>query len=486
MNLAYYLFEYSKNLDKDIIIGDKECISYKDLWGKIVLISSYISEYRNEKIGLMADNSIFFVAAYFSIIKSGNTVVTFSPQSSEKGIMGIIMKTDMKLVFVQEKYEKSFIGIKKINEKEYLEIKVSEKSLSEFGETNPDDVAVLIFTSGSTGDQKGVMQTHENIIENTKSIIEYLEIKEKDIQLVVLPFSYCFGSSLLHTHIRQGASIVLNNTFALTNTVIDDLIKYKCTAFSGVPSHYQILLRKSKFKDTAFPDLRYMTQAGGNLPVHYIKEIRKSHPNTPFIVMYGQTEATARLSYLPFGFLGEKLGSIGKGIPGVELKVVNEKGESVKPGEPGEITARGKNIMKGYYKDEEGTSNVIKNGYLYTGDIATVDEDGFIFIKSREKHIIKSAGNRISPKEIENVLSEMDEIINSVVIGVEDDLLGEVPKAIVAVKNKKITVKDVDSYCRQRLATYKVPKYVEIVDSIPLTPSGKTDTSKIVELYGRK
>ncbi len=253
--------------------------------------------------------------------------------------------------------------------------------------------AEIIFTSGSTGKPKGVMISHKNLIANTGSIVEYLKLIRDDRMLVVLPFYYCYGLSLLHTHLRVGGSIVFNNSFIFLGKVIKDLLEYKCTGFAGVPSHFQILLRKSdSFKKTKFPDLKYVTQAGGKLAPIFIDEFRESHPEVKFIVMYGQTEATARLSWLPPELYEKKKGSMGKGIPGVELKVVNENGEKIKPGETGEVIARGDNIMMGYFADEEGTKNAIRNGWLYTGDLGTVDEDGYIYLTARSKEIIKSQG----------------------------------------------------------------------------------------------
>src|SRR5690606_39012272 len=175
-------------------------------------------------------------------------------------------------------------------------------------------LAEIVYTSGSTGLPKGVMISHQNIIANTQSIIEYLSLTSKDIMQVVLPFFYCYGLSLLHTHLRVGGSIVLNNSFIFIGSVINDLKRYRCTGFAGVPSHYQILLKKSQsFKTTDFPDLRYVTQAGGKLHDVFIDEFIDTFPKIAFFVMYGQTEATARLSYLPPHMVSVKKGSIGKG-----------------------------------------------------------------------------------------------------------------------------------------------------------------------------
>jgi acyl-CoA synthetase (AMP-forming)/AMP-acid ligase II len=244
-----------------------------------------------------------------------------------------------------------------------------------------------------------------------------------------------------------------------------------------VPSHYQVLLRKSKtFTTSSFPFLRYVTQAGGKLSPVFISEFIQAFPQISFYVMYGQTEATARLSFLPPEMLREKLGSIGKGIPDVTLRVVNEKGIDVKPDEPGEIIAKGDNVMKEYYKDPALTSATIKNGWLYTGDIAIVDKDGYIFIQSRIKDFIKVGGKRISPKEIEDVILSMPEVIDCTIVSVNDDILGEAMKAIVVLTDDKrntITVKDISNHCQKNLPLYKVPTYIEFDTVIKVNAAGK-------------
>ena len=290
------------------------------------------------------------------------------------------------------------------------------------------------------------MISHQNIIANTNSIIEYLKLSSNDIMQIVLPFYYCYGLSLLHTHLRVGGSVVLNNNFIFLGSVINDLIKYKCTGFAGVPSHFQILLKKSKtFKHTEFPDLRYVTQAGGKLHDVFIEDFVNAFPDKEFYVMYGQTEATARLSFLPPNLVKEKLGSIGKGIPGVQLKVVNNYGVEVGLHEEGELIANGANIMLGYYKDPVESKKTIKDNWLYTGDIATVDNDGFIYLVARKKEIIKVGGQRISPKEIEQVILSVSQVIDCTIEAIYDDILGEAIKAIIVVNRgeDELKLKDI-------------------------------------------
>ena len=219
-----------------------------------------------------------------------------------------------------------------------------------------------------------------------------------------------------------------------------------------------------------------MSQVGGKLAPIFIDEFRASHPEIKFIVMYGQTEATARLSWLPPELWESRKGSMGKGIPGVELKVVNKKGERIKPGEIGEVIARGDNIMKGYFSDEEGTKKTIQNGWLHTGDLGTVDEDGYIYLTARSKEILKVRGKRISPKEIEAVLLEIPQVIDCSIEGIDDEIEGETLKATVVIKKNSenpLSREDIIAYCSSRLALYKVPQVYEFKEELTISATGK-------------
>jgi acyl-CoA synthetase (AMP-forming)/AMP-acid ligase II len=350
-------------------------------------------------------------------------------------------------------------------------------------EVNETDCTEIIFTSGSTGKPKGVMLSHKNLISNSTSILGYLNLNQEDRMLVVLPFYYCYGLSLLHTHLRCGGSIVLNNSFIFLGKVIRDLIDHSCTGFAGVPSHFQILLRKSDtFKKTTFPSLRYVTQAGGGLATTFIDEFLENFPEVKFYVMYGQTEATARLSYLPPDLYTKKKGSIGKGIPGVELRVVNEFLQDIEPGETGDIIAKGDNIMLGYYLDNEENKKEILDKWLFTGDLGTVDNDGYIYVTARKKEIIKVGGKRVSPKEIESVILQIPEVIDCVVVGIEDELIGESIKAIINIESIEKTnqiLEQIKKKCNERLAIHKVPRVFEFKTQLTLSTTGKKIKMKL-------
>lgn len=486
MTFTDYVFEFSSRLDKTAII-DKTNISYKELYSKISIISNLIKRVNighEDKIVLISGNSPFFIESYFGIIKSGCTCVPINPTLSNVDIDYIINSCSPKAIFIEKRFLDMIAEIVK------KDIKIiTEEDMDAFlinkadGEVSKEEieidlkkhVAVILFTSGSTAKPKGVMLTHHNLYYNTNSIIEYFKLNSKDRIEVVLPFYYCFGTSLLHTHLRVGGSLVINNRFMFPESVLDDIEKYQCTGFAGVPSNYQILLRKSSIKNKDLPSLRYVAQAGGKLPDNFIKELKQTLNGTEIFIMYGQTEATARLSYLPPNMLEEKLGSIGKGIPGTILKVIDKEGKDIKTGEIGEVVALGENIMKGYFNDKEETDKVIRNGYLYTGDLATVDNDGYIYIVAREKQIIKSGGNRISPKEIENIIIQIPGVIETAVIGVEDDILGEAIKAFVVLNDEDFEVNEkyIIEHCKEKLPSYKVPKYVVFLERLPKNSSGK-------------
>ena len=479
MNAFDYFFEKSSTLEKTFL-GGKEETSFIQLYDKSLSLATWMEKKigRDKHIVLISTNNLFFITSYLAILKSGNVCIPLDPSIEKDNFSYISNLSKPALIFITKEIARKLSlqdsecifpdSLPEYNAKDLL------KPEADF---DREKCAEIIFTSGSTGKPKGVMISHKNLIANTGSIVEYLKLTTEDRMLVVLPFYYCYGLSLLHTHLRAGGSIILNNSFIFLGGIIRDLKDQKCTGFAGVPSHFQILLRKSEsFKETKFPDLKYVTQAGGKLAPIFIDEFRKSFPDVTFVVMYGQTEATARLSYLPPELYDVKKGSMGKGIPGVELKVVNEKGHNIKPGETGEVIAKGDNIMLGYLDDEEGTNNTIRNGWLYTGDLGTVDEDGYIYLTARSKEIIKVRGKRISPKEIEAVILDIPAVIDCTIEGISDEIEGEKLKATVIVRKDHghtVSVESIMQHCSQNLALHKIPQVYEIKDELTISPTGK-------------
>jgi acyl-CoA synthetase (AMP-forming)/AMP-acid ligase II len=489
INFVDYIFENSRLSHRPFLIETDIVISHAQMYNTVHEIAFALFERygSGNQILLISENNYFFIVSYLAIIKSGNTAVLIETKVGAKDLAQVVYSYPLVAYFIQEKLLGLFKGIS-------ADI-YTENSLGSFSKgtfefsvpVHPDDVAVIIFTSGSTGTKKGVMLTHNNLIANTESILGYLHLTESDRVCVVLPFFYCYGASLLHTHIRAGGSVVLNRKNFL-GSAIKDINRYKCTGFSGVPSTYQILINWTHFLREELPSLRYFTQAGGQLPNKYIKMIVDAFPQKEFFVMYGSTEATARLSYLPPHLVDEKMGSIGKGIPGVTLEVLDPNGLPIKPGEIGEITAMGDNIMKGYYNDPEGSAVAVRGGRYYTGDLATVDEDGYIYIVGRSKNIIKSGGYRISPNEIEDLVLSLKEVSGCVVVGVPDDVMGEAAIAVVqsAGAEREDVFAKITSLCYTTLPSYKVPMGIEFIDEYPLNSSNKVDRSLLKAMIMNK
>jgi acyl-CoA synthetase (AMP-forming)/AMP-acid ligase II len=373
------------------------------------------------------------------------------------------------------------------------------------GAPDADRLAAILYTSGSTGMPRGVTLTHGNLGANTQQILDYLRLTADDSVTVVLPFHYSFGNSLLLTHVKVGGRLVVDNRFAFPQTILETMERERTTGFSGVPSTYAILCAKTDFLTRPHADLRYLTQAGGAMPPALTRRLREAlPPRIALFVMYGQTEASARLSYLPPERLLEKLGSIGIAIPGVTLTLRHDDGAECGVGEVGEIVASGPNIMRGYWNDPEETAKVLKADGLHTGDLARKDEDGFIFIVDRIRNMIKSGAHRISAKEIEETIAELPGVAEACVIGVPDDLLGEAIEAFVVpapgarVDGRGVaagassggraatgTAPRLDAqailrHCNANLAKFKIPRAIHFRDSLPKNSFGKVIKAELL------
>jgi len=446
---------------------------------------------KGERVVLVSDNSMFWVAAYLGILRAGLVCVPLPPTISPQDLDYILQVTEAHHAFLHIKFARTY----RAHFEKISLITDDEVSLPNFlasgGSTpprpedlqadydlprvDPDDLAALMFTSGSTGRPRGVMVSHANIMANTESIAEYLKLTPNDRIMTVLPFHYCFGTSLLHTHLRVGGSLVIDLRFMYPEAVLQRMLDTECTGFAGVPSHFQILLRNSSVRNRRFPHLRYVQQAGGHLARHFISQLQEALPRTQIFIMYGQTEATARLSYLPPELLEKKLGSIGKGIPGVKLRVLDDSGEEISPGEVGEIVAEGENVTRGYWRAPQESATTFRNGKLYTGDLATVDDEGFIYVVGRDKDFLKCGGRRVSCRQLEDQLLSFEGVLEVAVIGVPDDVLGEAVKAfVVPVNGYSAGLEDrLRLFCRGYLPPQLVPSEIVVLQDLPKNSAGK-------------
>ena len=353
-------------------------------------------------------------------------------------------------------------------------------ALEEVPDADPDvrmidlDLAAIIYTSGSTGVPRGVMLSHLNIRSNTESIIEYLHLTSTDRVMCVLPFYYVYGLSLLHTHVFVGGSLIVDTRFAFPNVVLKSMQEHQATGFAGVPSTFALLMHRSNLTKMAFPSLRYVTQAGGGMPPARIREWLQKGPRAKFFVMYGATEASARLTYLDPANLEQKLGSIGRAIPNVKMLVVDDEGRIATPGEVGELIARGSNISEGYWNNAEETAARFGPQGYRTGDLGYADAEGFLYLVGRRHDMIKIGARRVGAKEIEEVLNEHQAVADAAVVPVQHELLGEAPFAFVVARQVPAPdISELLAFCRSHLQAHKVPVDIVIVPEIPKSSIGK-------------
>ncbi len=505
-----YISDTASNTpEKLAIIQAEKQVTYKELNHGVSVFASFLVRngiQRGNRVGFLGDNSMEYIISCFGVQKAGGIFVPVNPQYSSYEVKKIIYNCTPSTLVVEKKHIKAaleavseaafikflvIVGMqdtqgfkesisKRVKVPSHIEyysfesILNNKSSNSIFPMVNGEDIASIIYTSGTTGKPRGAALTHNNFAANAESIVKYLRLTGDDRVMVVLPFYYSYGFSLLTTHMMVGGSLVLENSFMYPNVILEMMVEESVTGFAGVPSTFAILLNRSKIRDYRFPALRYMTQAGGPMSPGHAKELSEVQPDTEIFIMYGQTEATARLTYLDPADFYRKPGSIGKAIPGVVIELVKENGELAGAGEEGEIVVKGKNVMSGYWNNPEETRKVLNDRKLFTGDLARMDDEGYLYIISRRSDMIKSGAHRISPKEIEEIILEMPEVHEAAVFGINDEILGEAIKAAIVLKGGlKMEAKWVQRHCSKKLASFKIPKEVEFVGELPKTSSGK-------------
>lgn len=499
---VHRLLETSCDRRPDAVVLEygETCLSYAELDAEANRIGAALlanGVQHGDRVALLADNGREYVAGFFGILKCGAGCVALN--SANKTRTNVLLLQDsgaVALVTLAAQVRRDLpdlvagapdlrtVVLDRVNPAWNLPESVKVLTDDDVAAqpdarlpvvVEPDDLCAILYTSGSTGKPRGVTLTHRNLSANTHQILDYLKLTADDSVLSVLPFHYSFGNSLLLTHVAVGGRVVVDNRFAFPTTVVDHLETSAVTGFSGVPSTYAILAARTDFLQRDWPHLRYLTQAGGAMTRTLQRQLREAFPERiDLFVMYGQTEASARLSWVPPERLREKFGSIGIGIPGVDLCVRRPDGGECDIDEIGEVVARGQNIMQGYWNDPEETARVLFPDGLHTGDLGRRDADGYIWLVDRIKNMIKAGANRVSAKEVEEVIAEVACVQEVCVVGVPDELLGEAIEAYVVVRpDVEYSEALILQHCRQHLALYKIPRTVHVIAVMPKNSSGK-------------
>lgn len=353
------------------------------------------------------------------------------------------------------------------------------------------DLAALLYTSGSTGRPKGVMVTHDNLIQGAASVARYLGNSSGDRVLGLLPLSFDYGLSQLTTMCLVGGAVVLQPV-SMPPEIVATIHRHAVTGMAAVPTIWTQFVRylEQEPEPTALPSLRYITNSGGKIPDAILRSLPAVLPAPDVFLMYGLTEAF-RSTYLPPALFHQKMGSMGRAIPNVEIFVVGERG-LCRPGEPGELVHRGALISRGYWGDPELTAARIRvnehlrhligeEKVLHSGDIVTLDEDGYLWFVGRNDHLIKSSGVRISPTEVEELVYDSRLVDEAVAFGMPDELLGEVVHLAVSVAGSADARARLERYCRTSMPGHMVPARIWLWEgAMPRTSSGKLDRSTVV------
>jgi acyl-CoA synthetase (AMP-forming)/AMP-acid ligase II len=341
-----------------------------------------------------------------------------------------------------------------------------------------NDLAVLWATSGSTGAPRFVMISHGNLTANTEAIIRSQHLGHDERAMLILPLNYSFGASVLHTHLYQGGGVVFDRRFMFPDKVLRAIDKYGCTTFAGVPTVYNILLRRSNLKTIPMPSLRRFLQAGGALTPQNIREMRAAVPTAKFYVMYGQTEAAPRISTLDPEHLDEKLGSAGRPLDNLSVRVVDENERDLSTAEVGEILVKGPSISSGYLDDPEASNCVFKDGWLRTGDLGHLDEDGYIWIHGRKSSFLKIRGVRVGFAEVEAAVSAVPGVYECAAAATPHEEVGE---ALVLWIVPEQGANNIEQQVRRSLPPHWTCASIKVVPEIPKTSSGKISLSSLQE-----
>jgi len=456
---------------------------------------------RQDRVGIHLENSLESVVSIFAALKAGGVFVVINPQVKPRKLGFILNDCQIKILVTDSKHEsdaRETLGACPALRSVILTDTNSNDSFSEiikaFQPIQPPiscidiDLASLIYTSGSTGNPKGVMLTHLNMVSAANSITEYLGNTPDDIILDCLPLSFDYGLYQVLMAFKFGGRVILERAFVFPHQILDLVIKEKVTGFPLVPTISAILLQLKNLNKYDFSTLRYFTNTAQALPPRHIFQLRELFPHVKLFSMYGLTECK-RVAYLPPELVEKKPASVGKVMPNMEVYLVDEQGNKItQPNTPGELVIRGCHIMKGYWNQPELTAQRLKQGtygneqVLYSNDLFKMDEEGYLYFISRKDDIIKTAGEMVSPKEVENVLYELEDVIEAAVIGVPDEILGNAIKSFVVLSaGSQLTEKELILHCQKKLENFKVPKFIEFRQTLPKTTTGKISKRILIE-----
>ncbi|WP_422194744.1 AMP-binding protein [Psychrobacillus psychrotolerans] len=485
---------------------------------------------KGEHVAIWSDNKREWLLSQFATGKMGAVLVTVNTNYQEKELEYLLQQSDATTLILCESFKgtsyldivraicpeiihsekgnilsEKFPHFKRVivmTDNEYKGMyswaellshadKVSDDTLENaLKSLHNEEVINIQYTSGTTGFPKGVMLSHKNVVNNGQLVGDYIYLTEKDRLCIPVPFFHCFGCVMgTIASVTHGTTMVIIEQFN-PGKVLQIVQDEKCTALHGVPTMFIAELNHPDFKQFKLSTLRTGIMAGSICPIEVMKKVITDMGASEITIAYGQTESSPVITQTKTDDPIEKrVSSVGKPHPGVEVKIIDPiTGEDTPTGVPGELCTRGYLVMKGYYKNEQATKTAIDpNGWLHTGDIAVVDEEGYIDITGRIKDMVIRGGENIYPKEVEEFLYQHPKVQDVQVVGVPDPKYGEELMAWVILKSgEHITSDELKEYCKGKISYHKIPKYIEFIESYPMTASGKIQKFLLREMSKEK
>ena len=456
---------------------------------------------KGDRVVVHLGNSVEAVVSIYGILKTGGAFVMLHPTTKEDklihivrdcGASGLISKGCQCLLNRVQQASGSLTSVVTVNGKkcgcstesggykQQLWRDLVKDGKDGTGIRSIDvDLASLIYTSGSTGTPKGVMMTHRNMVAAVRSITEYVGNVPDDIIINVLPLSFDYGLYQVLMSVAVGTTLVLEKGFTYPYALVQRVVEEKVTGLPGIPTIFAILLKMEGLNPEVFDGVRYVTNTAAALPTNHIEGLVRLFRRARIFSMYGLTECK-RVAYLPPDQLLRKPKSVGRAMPNLETFIVDEAGQELGPYEVGELVVRGATVMLGYWGMPRETAEILREGrypgerVLYTGDLFYTDEDGYLYFVGRKDDIIKSRGEKVSPREVEDVLCQHDGVAEAGVVGVPDPVLGQAIKAVVVSRpGRSLTAKELKLWCARHLEDYMVPQIVEFRQEMPKSANGK-------------
>ncbi len=498
MYLLHHLLEtWRGRADRLAIIAGDRRYSYADLCEAVERMAGRLAAagvQRGDRVAILAPKSFLECAAIFAVSRAGGVFVPVNPDLKPAQVRHIIDDCEARVLLVAQPnlttLGDALDGVANLTvlpiESDETSPAIAAPPSSSIGE----DLAALLYTSGSTGRPKGVMLSHRNLLAGARIVRTYLGITEADRLMSILPFSFDYGLNQLLTVVEQGASILLFSSFKFGDQIVRALVEHEITGLAGVPTIWAILTRASpSLPKTPLPKLRYITNSGGAVPSPTVKRLTELLPTTNIFLMYGLTEAF-RSTFLPPDQVATRPTSIGKAIPECEVFPVTADGRRANAGEPGILVHRGPTVSLGYWKRPEDTARVLRPNpfnpaatggdiVCYSGDLVTQDEEGYLYFVAREDGMIKSAGFRISPTEVEEAIMATGVFRQVAVVGVKDEWVGQKVHAIAVPLEPNPDLKMVMTEIASQLPTHMIPARIEVLEALPTTPNGKVDYVKL-------